>query len=108
MKKPVLCLLAAALLVCPGCASNNTAASTANTPMTLDEALQKSAETRQKIQDAKKTYTNAKNAASSSSSPSSAANKITAEVAKAAVQSKVNDVKQKAEAEKNAWKQLLE
>ena len=51
-------VLTAVLCLCVGCASNqtSTAASTANTPLTLDEALQKSAQARQKVQEAKETY----------------------------------------------------
>ena len=64
MKKTMCLLTLCAMALCAGCAGTNTAAtpSAANTPMTLDEALQKSADTRQKLIDAKKQYEAAKTA----------------------------------------------
>ena len=56
MKKTLLLAVTAAVLAA-GCASTGTTtATTANQSLTLEEALQKSAETRQKILDSKKSY----------------------------------------------------
>lgn len=63
MKKTLLLAVIAAALGA-GCASTSgTQATTANQTMTLEQALEKSAETRQKLLDAKQSYQDAKNAA---------------------------------------------
>jgi len=63
MKKMILLAVVAGAAVLTGCAStsNNTTVSNPQI-LTLDEALQKSAETRQKVLDAKKSYEAAKSA----------------------------------------------
>lgn len=105
MKKILSLSLISALCLAAGCASTGSSApSAANTPMTLDEALQKSAETRQKLIDAKKAYEDAKSAADASQANNTS---ISSELAKQAVQNKVDATKQKIEAEKAAWKDAL-
>lgn len=105
MNKIISLSLLAALALSAGCATgSNTAASAANTPLTLEEALQKSAETRQKLLDAKAAYENAKAAAQASQENNTS---ISSELAKQAVQNKVNNVKQQLDAEKQAWKEVL-
>lgn len=101
MKNTAFIALAALAVFAAGCAtSGSTATSTANTPMTLEEALQKSAETRQKLIDAKKQYEVAKTAAEAGES-------VSAALAKQAIQNKVDDAKKQIEDEKNAWKEVL-
>ena len=101
MKKTILLAFVTAVLAA-GCASTGTATSTTATqPMTLEEALQKSAETRQKVLDAKKSYEAAKSA------QNSAAANTAAELGKAALKEKVNTAKSQIEAEKQAWKDAL-
>ena len=102
MKKALFFTLSVAIFAV-GCASTNTTEST-NTAqtLTLEQALQKSAETRQKLLDAKKSYENAKNAAALA-----AGTKTASDVAKEALQEKVDSAKQQIEAEKEAWKELL-
>ena len=101
MKKTILLAFVTAVLAA-GCASTGTATSTTATqPMTLEEALQKSAETRQKVLDAKKSYEAAKSA------QNSAAANTAAELGKAALKEKVNTAKSQIEAEKQAWKDVL-
>ena len=64
MKKTFSFAVTAAVLAA-GCATTGTtpSATSANQPMTLEQALQKSAETRQKLLDAKQSYQDAKTAA---------------------------------------------
>lgn len=102
MKRILSLSFACVLFALAGCASGGTSAapSAANTPMTLDEALQKSAETRQKLLDAKKQYEAAKAASESGQSVSSA-------VAKQTAQNKIDAAKQKLADEKQAWKDAL-
>lgn len=101
MKKMMLFMAAAVLAA--GCASTGTVSSTGTTqPMTLEQALQKSAETRQKLLDAKQSYENAKSAAEVASGQ-----KTAADVAKEQLQQKVDDAKQQIQAEKDAWAELL-
>ncbi|MBR3632444.1 MAG: hypothetical protein IKN49_05255 [Elusimicrobiaceae bacterium] len=105
MKKTVFFTLLAAMAFA-GCASTaDTATSSANTPLTLEEALQKSAETRQKLIEAKQAYQNAKAAASATNTDSSSVS--AADLAKQAVQEKVNTVKTQLNDEKQAWKEAL-
>ena len=102
MKKMILLAVVAGAAVLTGCAStsNNTTVSNPQI-LTLDEALQKSAETRQKITQAKESYEAAKSAAGSSAASTAA------DLGKAALQQKVDDTKAKIEAEKQAWKDVL-
>ncbi len=105
MNKLLTLTLLGALCLGVGCASGgSTATSAANTPMTLDEALQKSAETRQKLMDAKEAYENAKAAAEASQENNTS---FSTEMAKQAVQSKIDESKQKLQDEANAWKEVL-
>ncbi len=101
--KKLLCLSVLAALCVTGCASTgaSSTASSANQMLTLDEALQKSAETRQKLQQAKESYEAAKKAANSSAASTAT------DLGKAALQQKVDDTKAKIEAEKQAWKDVL-
>jgi outer membrane receptor protein involved in Fe transport len=64
MKKTMFTLLAASVLAA-GCATtgNTEGATTTSKTITLEQALQKSAETRQKLLEAKQAYQNAQNAA---------------------------------------------
>lgn len=105
MKKYMAVILLGAVAFTAGCASTDTtAASTANQPLTLEQALQKSAETRQKLQDAKSSYESAKTAAQASKTNNTS---LTTELAKQAVQNKVNNAKQQLKDEKQAWKEIL-
>ena len=105
MKKLLTLTVLGALCLGVGCAtSGSTSASAANTPMTLDEALQKSAETRQKLLDAKQAYQDAKAAAEASQNNNTS---FSTELAKQAVQSKIDESKQKLQNEADAWKEVL-
>ena len=103
MKKLMLLTTIAATLGA-GCVSTGTqtAASTANQAITLDQALQKSAETREKLLEAKQAYQNAKLAAEVASGK-----KTTAQAAQEQVQNQIDTAKKQIEDEKNAWKELL-
>ena len=102
MKKTILLSFVAAVLAV-GCASTGTTTSTtAPKTMTLDEALQKSAETRQKLLEAKQSYQNAKTAAEVASG-----SKTAADVAKEKLQQKADETKKQLQAEKDAWAELL-
>lgn len=105
MKKLLTLSVLSVLCLAAGCATTGTySASSANTPMTLDEALQKSAETRQKLQEAKQAYQDAKAAAEASQENDSS---FSTELAKQKVQSQIEESKAKLEAEKEAWKDVL-
>ena len=56
MKKLFVLGMLATLVAACASTANKTPATTANQPLTLEEALQKSAETRQKLQEAKEAY----------------------------------------------------
>ena len=102
MKKTLLLAVIASALGA-GCASTSgTQATTANQTMTLEQALEKSAETRQKLLDAKQSYQNAKNAADVASGK-----KTAADVAKEQLQQKADETKAKLQAEKEAWLELM-
>lgn len=102
MKKLLPFTLLAAVLAA-GCASTGSnTATAANQMMTLEEALQKSAETRQKLIDAKQSYQNAKTAADVASGK-----KSTVDVVKDQLQQKADATKKQIADEKNAWKELL-
>ncbi|MBR3604329.1 MAG: hypothetical protein IKL48_06655 [Elusimicrobiaceae bacterium] len=105
--KKIFCLtVLSAVAFASGCATTgaNTEASTANKTLTLEEALQKSAETRQKLLDAKQAYENAKAAVTASQTNDT---DIATELAKQAIESKINDAKNQIEAEKEAWKEIF-
>ncbi len=104
MKKIISLSILAALAFTVGCATNNTTASSANTPLTLEEALQKSAETRQKLQEAQTAYQNAKAAAAASKQNGTS---ISTELAKQAVQTKIDNTKSQVNTEVQAWKDVL-
>ena len=103
MKKLALFVLAATVLSA-GCASTETqtTASTANQTITLEQALQKSAETREKLLEAKQAYQNAKLAAEVASGK-----KTVADAAQQQVQNQLDTAKKQIEDEKNAWMELL-
>ena len=103
MKKLALFALAATTLSA-GCASTGTqtVASTANQTITLEQALQKSAETREKLLEAKQAYQNAKLAAEVA-----AGKKTAADAAQQQVQSQLDTAKKQIEDEKNSWMELL-
>lgn len=105
MKKMLSLSVLCALALCAGCASTGTTSpSAANTPMTLDEALQKSAETRQKLLDAKEAYENAKAASEASQENNTS---FSTELVKQQVKSKIDDSKEKIQAEKEAWQEVF-
>ena len=62
MKKSLFFLFAAALLTGACATADTTTATTANQTLTLEQALQKSAETRQQLEQAKQAYQTAKTA----------------------------------------------
>ena len=102
----LLCAFGLAACATTGATATETADAeeTTNKILTLEEALQKSAEARQKIIDAKNAYQNVKDAADASQANESS---LTAELVKQAIQNKVDDTKEKIEAEKEAWKELF-
>ena len=104
MKKLVSLFILAALAFTVGCATGNTTTSGTDTQITLDQALQKSAETRQKLDEAKAAYQNAKAAAAASKANGTS---FETELAKQAVQSKINDTKAQVNQEVQAWKETL-
>ncbi|MBR4591733.1 MAG: hypothetical protein IKO35_00805 [Elusimicrobiaceae bacterium] len=105
MKK--LSLLACTALLAAGCASTGTTGSSTSAaaniqPMTLDQALEKSAQTRQKLLEAKQQYEQAKTAAEVASGQ-----KTAAQAAQEQVNKQINTAKKQIEDEKNAWAELL-
>lgn len=99
----LLPLAVVAALMAAGCASGGSSASgAAKQTMTLEEALQKSAETRQKLIEAKQSYQNAKTAADVAAGKKSAADLL-----KDQLQQKADNTKKQIADEKNAWKELL-
>lgn len=101
MKRVLLLAVLASFVA--GCASTtNNTTTTANQTLTLEEALQKSAETRQKLEQAKQNYQNAKNAAAAASASNSAADAV-----KAQIQNKIDTSKQQVNDEVQAWKDVL-
>ena len=106
MKKFMLLFLATAM-VGVGCATTETtAASTANQTITLDQALQKSVETREKLLEAKQAYENAKLAAEVVSGKKTVTQAAQQQVQNQ-VQTQIDTAKKQLEDEKNAWKELL-
>ena len=102
MKKLVLLGVLAALGVACASTGSTSTATTANQPMTLDEALQKSAETRQKLQDAKQAYQSAREA----SAAAEASNSITDQV-KEQIKQKAATTKNQVDSEVKAWQDVL-
>jgi len=102
MKKVMLLTVLAALGVACASTSNTATTTTANQTLTLDEALQKSAETRQKLEQAKQTYQNAKNA----SAAASASNSVT-DAIKTQVQNQINTSTTQVNNEVQAWKDVF-
>ncbi len=102
--KNILCLsVIAAALLSVGCATTATAdKTTAGQTITLEQALQKSAETRQKLLEARESYQNAKSAAEVASGTKSASDLVREQV-----QEKVDSAKAQIQAEKEAWQELL-
>lgn len=102
MKKLLLVAVVTTLLGA-GCATTEpTTASTANQTITLEQALQKSAETREKLLEAKQAYQNAKLAAEVA-----AGKKTMADAAQQQVQSQLDTAKKQIEDEKNSWMELF-
>ena len=103
MKKTMFTLLAASVLAA-GCATtgNTEGATTTSKTITLEQALQKSAETRQKLLEAKQAYQNAQNAAAVA-----AGTKTAADLAKETIENKIESAKQQLADEKAAWQELL-
>ncbi len=101
MNKVFIAGVFAAAALCVACAHNTTQATTANQTITLDQALQKSAETRQKIKNAKTTYQSAKNATGDSSTSVDVVN-----ATQKAVKEKIDTIKQQVKDEADAWKEL--
>ena len=102
MKKMMLFVLAVAILGV-GCASTGTTqTATTNQPLTLEEALKKSAETRQQLEQAKRNYQTAKTAAEVAGGNTSGSDAVQTQVKK-----QINTAKTQIEAEKDAWADLL-
>lgn len=107
MKKIALLIMAAAAVGCAttGNTENNTSASVSSInaqTLTLEQALQKSAETRQKLLEAKQQYQQAKTAAEVA-----AGKKTVADAAQEQIQNQLNTAKKQLQDEKNAWADLL-
>ena len=108
MKKIALLIMAAATVGCAttGTTENNTAATSLSSinaqTLTLEQALQKSAETRQKLLEAKQQYQQAKTAAEVA-----AGKKTVTQAAQEQVQNQLNTAKKQLQDEKNAWADLL-
>lgn len=103
MKKLFLLALASATLTA-ACATTgaDTTATAANQTITLEQALEKSAATREKLLEAKQAYQNAKLAAEVA-----AGKKTTTQAAQEAAQQQIDATKKQLENEKNAWLDLL-
>lgn len=104
MKKLVLLTFALSTV---GCATTGTTEETAATKfnaqtITLEQALQKSAETREKLLEAKKQYEQAKVAAEVASGK-----KTVTQAAQDQVQNQLDAAKKQLQDEKNAWAELL-
>ncbi len=103
MKKLFFLALTAATLTA-ACATTGTdsAATTANQTITLEQALEKSAATREKLLEAKQAYQNAKLAAEVA-----AGKKTTTQATQEVAQQKIDAAKKQLEDEKNSWLELL-
>lgn len=106
MKKTMSFVILSGLLLTVGCASTQTetAASAANTPITLEQALEKAAAARQQVEQAKTAYTNVKTAAKASKQNNT---NFETELAKQVVQSKIDETKKQFNNEVQEWKDLL-
>jgi len=102
MKKTLLCALVAGVFAA-ACASTGTTPTnnTAQT-ITLEQALQKSAETRQQLEQAKQSYQAAKTAAEVASGSQTVSQAVQNQV-----QKQINTAKTQVQAEKDAWADLL-
>ena len=103
MKKLFLLALTAATLTA-ACATTGTesTATAANQTITLEQALEKSAATREKLLEAKQAYQNAKLAAEVA-----AGKKTATQAAQETAQQKIDAAKKQLEDEKNSWLELL-
>ena len=104
MKKLALLTLAVATV---GCASMGTTQSTTSTQtaaqtLTLEQALEKSAQTREKLLKAKKQYEQAKLAAEVASGK-----KTVTQAAQQQVENQLDAAKKQLQQEKDAWAELL-
>lgn len=104
MKKIALLMLAISTVGCAttGTTENSSANQTAMQTITLEQALQKSAETREKLLEAKKQYEQAKLAAEVA-----AGKKTATQAAQEQIESKLDAAKKQLQDEKNAWAELL-
>jgi len=108
MKKTVTLAILAGLFF-SGCATTGTEtaatpATTTSTPITLDQALEQAAAAREKLEQAQTAYQNAKAAAQASKANGTS---FETELAKQAVQSKVDETKAKVDNEVQAWKDIF-
>jgi ABC-type Fe3+-hydroxamate transport system substrate-binding protein len=102
MKKVFLLSILAAFAVA-GCATTGTEADASSMQiMTLDEALQKAAETRAQLQQAKDSYQKAKTVADVASG-----NKSLTDSMQDQIQKQVNSAKNSLKSERDAWAELL-
>ncbi len=104
MRKLFLLAIAAATV---GCATGNTPSNTTTStataqPITLDQALEKSAQARQQIETVKQQYQQAKTAADVASGK-----KTAAQAAQEDIQRKLDATKKQIQDEKDAWADLL-
>lgn len=106
MKKVMSFVVLAGLGLLAGCAStgSTTETSAANTPITLDQALQKASEARAQLEQAKTAYTNVKEAAKASKQNGT---NFETELAKQTVKSKIDETKQQINNEVQEWKEIL-
>ena len=112
MKTTVFFVAFAALVSLTGCATtgaadtaaSNSAVSAANTQITLDQALQKAAQARQQVEQAKTTYQNVKAAAKASKENNTS---IESELVKQTVKSQINTAKKQFDNEVQEWKDIL-
>jgi hypothetical protein len=105
MKKLILFVLGTSVLA--ACATSGTTGNTAanmvtNPPITFEQALQKSAETRQKVLDAKKQYEQAQTAAAVANGQ-----KDIGDALKETVQQQLDTAKGQLKQERDAWKEVL-
>ena len=103
MKKIVLLTMVAAVAGCATMGTTDTSATkTAAQTLTLEQALEKSAETRQKLLDAKQQYQQAKTAAEVATGK-----KTAAQAAQEQVQNQLDAAKKQLKNERDAWAELL-
>lgn len=110
MKNTTLAIAAIALIAAfAGCAGTQDTQSTTTSKalnaaqnMSVDDILQKSAELRQQVQDAKAAYNTAQQVDEATNISDTIADGV-----KTAVKEKVDTVKQQFKDEKNAWKETL-